>query len=78
VILFTQRRKHMQKVSRHPFSRAIAAMFHHRYLRRNTFKINTKTLERLEADVAAQRALRSSDPKAFASSSFYGPFSRYN
>lgn len=69
----------MQKISRHPLRRALTAMFHDRYMRRNNFKINTMTLERLEADVAAQRALRSSDPEAFAKTGFHGPFApRYN
>jgi hypothetical protein len=64
----------MKKTTRHRVGRAIAALFHHRYLRRNNFRVNTATLEKLEASVAAQRALRTSDPKSFASTGLYGPF----
>ena len=68
----------MKKTTRNPFFRMLLTLFHTRYLRRNNFKMNTLTLERLEASVREQRELRSSDPKLFASSGFHGPFSKYN
>ena len=68
----------MKKAPRDPFFRALIALFHTRYLRRNNFKINTLTLERLEASVASQREMRSKDPKRFAETGFYGPFSANN
>jgi hypothetical protein len=68
------REKSMKKVTRQPFLRALASLTHHRYLRRNNFNINTRTLERLEASVAAQRRFRTENPEQFATASFYGPF----
>lgn len=68
----------MKKAPRNQFFRVLVTLFHARYVRRNNFRINTQTLERLEASVASQRQLRSQDPKRFASSAFYGPFSSYN
>jgi hypothetical protein len=64
----------MKKVTRNKVGRVLIALFHHRYNRRNNFRVNTATLQRLEASVAAQRFLRSTDPKRFASAGFYGPF----
>lgn len=48
----------MRKTSRQPLLRALTALFHARYLRRENFRFNTEELQRRTATISAQWALR--------------------
>lgn len=74
--IFRQEVIHMQRITRVQPFRALRALFHGRFQRRQNFRFNTMTLLEREEMVRQERELRTNNPEAFADGSLYGgPFS---